>query len=145
MSIHPDRKVMMSQVVRPDVDIYAEIQDVIVHYPPLAHDRAHIQIEVKGGHVVVSGNMKSQPAYEYFLNRLPTISGVQSVDSTRLYHDDEIKRSVARLTPPGVFVNIEYGLLKLTGTLPEDISAEEVVKRVSTVPGIHRIVTVFKD
>lgn len=137
---------MMSQAPasRPDVDVYADIQDVITHYPPLAHDRAWLHVEVKSSHVVVSGNIKAQPTYEYVLDHFPKVAGVESIDHSQLYYDDDIRFQVARLTTPGVFVNVESGLLKLMGSLPKEITVEELVKRVYTVPGIRKVVTVLK-
>lgn len=133
----------MSQV--PDIDVHSAVNDLIVHYPPLAHDRPHIHYEVNNGHVTVHGNLKSRLVYDYFLNKLPTVRGVQYVDHSRLYDDDEIKKQVARLIPSGVFVNVEYGLLKLTGTLTGEMTPQELVKRISVIPGITRIVTAFKQ
>lgn len=133
----------MSQI--PDIDVHSAVTDLIVHYPPLAHDHAHIHYNVQDGHVVVSGNMKSRLVYDYFLNKLPSIRGVQSVDHSRLYEDDEIRRQIARLIPPGMFVNVEYGLVKLTGTLTGGVTTEELVKRISVIPGITRIVTALKQ
>jgi hypothetical protein len=135
----------MSQtpVLRPDVDVLADIHDMIVHYPQLAHDRARMQIAVTHGHVTVTGNIKSQPAYDYLLKHLPAVEGVGSIDHSGLYHDDEIRRQIARLTPPGMFVNVEYGLVKLTGALPATLAVEDLVVNISRVPGIHKIVTAF--
>jgi hypothetical protein len=128
-----------------DIDVHSAVNDLIVRYPPLAHDRAHIHYGVNNGHVVVSGNMKSHFVYDYFLNKLPSVRGVQSVDHSRLYDDDEIRKQVARLIPSGLFINVEYGVVKLTGALSGNITPEELVKRMAVIPGITRIVTAFKQ
>jgi hypothetical protein len=129
---------------RPDLDIEMDIQDLIAHYPPLAHDQHHFRCEVNNGVVWVTGNLKSRVTQQYLLTQLPKIDGVREVQGQGLVNDDHVSRDVGKLVPTGVFVNVEYGIVKLTGRLEEGTSIDGLVDKISQqVTGIKRIYTSF--
>ncbi|MCU0499300.1 MAG: hypothetical protein MUF87_18255 [Anaerolineae bacterium] len=125
---------------RPDVDIHHDIHNLIVHYPPAAHDHRALHIEVKAGAVKLSGVFKARVTQTYILDKLPNIAGIQSLDITQLYNDDDLRLEVAKVVPFGVYVNLEYGQVKLTGKHPTDLSLETLVSRISAIPGVTRII-----
>lgn len=129
---------------RPDIDIEMDIQNLIAHYPPLAHDQHHFDYDVDNGVVTVSGNLKSRINHEYLLTQLPKITGVKSIQSQDLANDDDIRLDAAKLAPTGIFVNVEYGIIKLTGRLEEGANVDGLVGDISQrVRGIQRIYTSF--
>lgn len=129
--------------IRPDIDIEEEIHDLMMTYPPLAHDRHRLHIDVQNGGVIVKGYLKALPTLEYLLNRIEQVEGVKSIESSQLYNDETIRLQVGRVIPPGVFANLEYGAVILSGKLPEGITTEALVRNVGHVAGVHRVITSF--
>ena len=128
-------------IVRPDMDIEADIRRLIKTYPPLAHDSHYITIGVKEGEVVVTGYVKSAVTARYLLANIPFIDGVKSVVADGLYDDETLRRHVAHVTPVGVLANLEYGSAILIGKLPADVKVDELAQAVESVDGVHRVVT----
>ncbi|HEX2619512.1 MAG TPA: hypothetical protein VHL11_05175 [Phototrophicaceae bacterium] len=133
-----------TSTVRPDIDIHSDLQNLLVHYPPLAHDRHRLTYTVQHGVVTVAGYLKSRTTYHYLVNNLPLIAGVAAVSHEHLYHDDDIRLEVGRVVPFGVFANVEYGEVKLTGSLPANVIAEDLAQKIGAVPGVHRVITALK-
>lgn len=126
---------------RPDVDIHADVQDLIQHYPPLAADHHQIRILVTNGVVHFAGHVKSQPSHRYLLDAARQIKDVTEVNGAALYDEDTLRLEVAKQTPMGVQVNVRYGTVILTGELPAGMSADELVETLARVPGVERVVT----
>jgi hypothetical protein len=129
---------------RPDMDIEADLQELLVLYPPLAHDRHRLRYTVQDGHITIAGHVLSRVTHHYLVNNLPLLDGVQSVDTSQLYQDEDIRIDIGRLMPFGIFVNVEYGTVKLTGKLPPDTTVEGLVNQAMTVPGVERVVTALQ-
>jgi osmotically-inducible protein OsmY len=128
-------------VERHPLDIEHDIHELIHTYAPLRHDRHRVHITVNDGHVVLSGYIKAIPTYEYLVNNVPLIDGVKSVDSTNLHEDETIRREVGQVVPAGIQVNIEYGAVILSGSLPQGVTIEELAQKVGMVPGVHRVIS----
>lgn len=126
-----------------DIDIEANIYHTMAEYPPFMHDRHRVDFSIKDGVVTVSGYVKSNVTYVYVINRLQDIAGVRQVIAGDFYNDDELRRDVGRVVPPGVMVTMEYGAAILSGQLPEGTGVEDLVKSVGLIPGIHRVITSF--
>jgi osmotically-inducible protein OsmY len=133
----------MVQATRPDIDVQDDIYDFVAHYPPLQADRHHFSVEVSDGNVILSGHVKSPITERYLVDRAKDVRGVGSVNSDRLYNEEEIRLEVGRRIPKGVIANTVYGTVILTGMPPQDKSAESVVNDVAQVPGVQRVVTQF--
>lgn len=127
---------------RPDIDIEADIIDIILRYPPLAADRHHINITVQNGVVHVSGNTISGINRGYLLQQLATVPNVVGVDDTLFYDDNTITREAGQLIPTGVMVNTTYGVVVLSGKQPDDV--DTVAMKVAQIPGVVRVVTIFQ-
>lgn len=135
---------LSQSTTRPDMDIEVDIQDLVARYPPLAHDQHRFEYDAIAGVVKLRGNLKSRVTHQYLLTELPRIPGVKAVDSKELANDDDIRLEAAKPMPYGVFVNVEYGIVKLTGRLEEGTNIDGLVRDISRrVPGIQRIYTVF--
>ncbi len=134
----------LTKISRPDVDIEADIQDVIAHYPPLQSDWHHLHIAVNGGVVDLSGHTRSQVSRTYLIEKVEAVRGVQAVVREELYDEDTIRREAGRRTPTGVFVNARYGTVILTGSLPEGVEAAQVVNDVAQIAGVQQVVTKFE-
>lgn len=134
----------VSPTIRPDLDIEGDIHDLIATYPPLTHDRHQFHVTVTDGNVTVAGAIKSRVTYSYLLERLPQIAGVRSVNHSMLFYDDDIRLNLGRLIPLGVFVNMEYGVVKLSGTLPAGMNLEALVQEISHIGGVQRVVAALK-
>lgn len=130
---------VLTTTQRPDMDIEADLKELLMRYPPLTHDRHRLTYSVENGQVTIAGNLKSRVTYHYLVNNLPLIDGAQSVDTTQLFHDEDIRLSVGQLMPFGVFVNVEYGMVKLSGKLPPDTNLEMLVNQVMSVPGVKHV------
>ncbi len=133
----------MTQASRPAIDIEEDIRDIIAHYPPLQEDRHHINIDVNGSEVILSGHVKSLNTRRYLIDRVRGIAGVSSVNDDQLYTEEGIRLESGRRIPLGVIANPIYGTVVLTGALPEGKTAEDVVKDVALIPGVARVVTKF--
>lgn len=128
---------------RPDLDIHEEIEDIIVHYPPMVNDRHHVKITVDDGVVNVVGHMRTTITRRYLIETLPTIKGVAKVDDSQLYDDEAIRLEVGQLIPQGVFANIEYGVVILSGRLPHGSSEAELVQKVKAIAGVRMVTSRF--
>ncbi len=132
-----------AQTARPDVDIASDIQEIMVHYPPLAADRPHVRVTVTDGHVTLSGHVKSPISARYLQERALEVRGVNSIQFDKLYDEETLRLDAGTKVPEGVQVNARYGVVILTGQLPEGTSEQEVVSAVASVPGVERVVTSF--
>lgn len=130
--------------VRADEDIAAEIDHLITHYPPLAHDRHALTIEVEAGQVTVRGNVMSPNTAEYLLHRLGDVAGVQGVKADQLYDDQTLRLEIARLLPPGVMVAMmRQGQVVLTGDLTPNSNFDALAAPLVNLPGVRRVINGF--
>lgn len=133
----------MTQTTRPDVDIEEDIRDLIAHYPPLQADRHHLRIAVQDGTVVLSGHVKSLVTWRYLVDRAAQVSGVYTVNSDQLYSEEMIRLEAGQRIPTGVIANVVYEAIVLTGQLPEGANADDIVRELSLIPGVERVLTKF--
>jgi osmotically-inducible protein OsmY len=132
-------------VSRPDVDIEADIEHLIAHYPPLVKDRHSFKTLVQNGVVTVSGHVQTPITRSYLLKNLPLVPGVTDVKSDYLYSDETIRLEASRLIPVGVVLGrVQYGSVVLTGTLPDGTTADALVSQIRNVPGVKQVFTDFE-
>ncbi len=124
---------------RPDVDIEEEIGQLVRSFSPLKASRSYFTYKTSGGHVKVSGNVRSPQARRVLLDNIPRIKGVVSCDGSELYDDEMVRFAVGQLLPPGVFANVHFGAVALTGRLPDSASADTIVNVVRGVKGVRRV------
>ena len=137
-------EVSSQSIVRPDLDIEVDIQDLVAHYPPLAHDQHHFDFNVADGVVTLTGNLKSRVTHQYILANLPQIEGVKEVWAEALVNDDDLRLEISKQIPTGIFVNVEYGITKLTGRLESGTDVDTLMSSlISSVQGIKRIYIAF--
>jgi hypothetical protein len=129
--------------VRPDIDIDADVVDIIVRYPPLAMDRHHIQVKVENGVVYLSGHTTTPINRRYLVDRVAVLPGVIGVNADGLYDDVNISLAAGQLIPTGVIANSHYGTVVLSGKAPTDVDG--VAMRVAQIPGVVRVVTLFSE
>lgn len=130
-------------ITRPDMDIYADVEDVITYYPPLVNDRHHVKVQVEAGVVTVSGHVKTTISINYLRDNLTHIEGVKSVDMSQLFSDERLRIDIGQFIPMGVWANIEYGHVILSGHLPDGVSVSSVSAQISSLPGVRDIRTQF--
>jgi len=128
---------------RPDMDIEEDIHTMIAHYPPLQADRHRFDIDVVDGVVIPHGHVKTVISRRYLIDQIAKVRGVLSVNSDRLYDEEDIRLEAGQRIPTGVIINVSYGAVILTGALPEGATEEEVARAVAQVPGVERVVTKF--
>jgi osmotically-inducible protein OsmY len=128
---------------RPDVDIYEDIDQIIVRYPPMVNDRHHIKASVENGAVKLAGHVRTGITLRYLLDSVAQIPGVATVDSSQLYNDETVRREVGQLVPPGVFVNVEIGVVILSGRLPPGTDAATLIEQVRAAPGVRQVIAKF--
>src|SRR5690349_16329747 len=131
-------------VTRSDLDIRDDIEDVILHYPPSNNDRHHIDVRVEGGIATISGNVKTPITRDYMLNAISLVRGLAGLQANRLYDDETLRLELGQVSPLGVYVNVEYGTVVLSGKLPDGASDTELVHRIAAVRGVNRVVTAFR-
>lgn len=132
-------------VVRPDTDIRADIESLIVHYPPLNNDRFHIQVRVEGGVALLSGHVRSFNTYSYFMQALEQVPDLRGVNADYLHVDENIRLEVGSVLPAGLIANVSYGTVVLSGKSPDDMTIDEVVARIGAIPGVVRVVVALRD
>ncbi|CAG1771662.1 hypothetical protein BAC2_01874 [uncultured bacterium] len=130
-------------IVRPDMDIDADVIDIILRYPPLVSDRHHIQVKVNDGVVSFIGHTSNPINRGYLVDRVMALPGVVDVNAEALYDDVNISLATGQVLPTGVIANTYYGTVVLSGKAPADV--DTVAMRVAQVPGVVRVVTTFGE
>lgn len=125
---------------RPDVDIAEDISNIMVHYPPLAADRPHVQVNVENGRAVLSGYLRTPISRRYLIDHVVEVPDVTSVEADELYDDDSLKLEIGTLLPEGVMVIQRYGTSILTGEMPDDATLNALIEQIGSVRGVKRIV-----
>jgi osmotically-inducible protein OsmY len=133
----------MAVATRPDVDIVEDIEDLMMHYPPAAHDRHRIHVSAEDGVVTLSGYTKAPVTRSYLLEHIKNVSGVKAVQAKAFYDDESLRLSIGRIVPTGVQVMVEYGAAILAGKLPAGVNEAQVETKVGAVPGVHKVVLAF--
>lgn len=134
---------MATIVTRPDVDILADVEATITYYPPMVNDRHHVKVKVQEGVVELLGYVKTPITRNYLQDHLAQINGVRGVDVSRLYNDEDLRREIGQHIPFGVWANVEYGHVILTGHLPDGMSAANLTTQISRVAGVRSVRTSF--
>lgn len=134
-----------SPAARADVEIEADIDNIIVRYPPLNHDRNHLHVDVQNGVANIRGHVRSVNTRDFFLQALGTVDGLKGVNADYLHVDETIRLALGRVLPVGVLANVEYGTVVLSGEQPADTSVDEIVGKAGSVPGVRRVVIAFRD
>lgn len=129
--------------IRPDVDISNDVHEILVHYPPLNLDRQHVHIHVQGGVVTLSGHVKAPMSSRYLIERAALVPDVVRVDAHGLHNEEEIRLAAGSVVPEGVIVNVRYGTVILNGDLPADAKLDDMVQKVTQIPGVERVITAF--
>ncbi len=130
-----------STSARPDGDIVNDIIEIIVHYPPLAADRPHLHVAVEHGRAVLTGHVRTPINRLLLVERTAQVADVSSVDASALYDEETIRLEVGALLPDGVIAAPRYGLMILTGELPDGAALDALIQNVGGVRGVDRIVT----
>lgn len=126
-----------------DVDIQAAIDRLVTHYPPLVQDRHQLDFEVDKGKVVARGWVRTTITRRYLVDGLTALAGVVAVNSDQLYSDDDLRLQIGRLVPVGVFANMGYGAIVLTGDLPKGTTAAKLSAAIGKVKGVRAVYTDF--
>jgi osmotically-inducible protein OsmY len=141
--------VQPEQLVRyyPDAAISEELHRLIAEDPALTtDDKRHIQADVENGVVTVSGNVRVRQTHDYMDARAVSAPGVVSVRN-ELHVDFEIETAIgfalnaAGASPLGkAYVRSNLGEVQIDGTVPTERAAEDVVRIVARVPGVHSVI-----
>lgn len=131
------------QASRPDMDIEADVEDIIVHYPPLMNDRHHLNVHVEDGAVTVTGHTRSAITREYLVDAVNKIAGVIRANTDLLFCDDDIRRDVGHLIPEGVYANVQRGVVVLTGQPASGVNTVDLTTKLTAVPGVRAVRTQF--
>ena len=133
----------MAVVIRPDIDIDADLQQIIKNYPPLNNDRHHVTVSVNHGEVSVAGHIKAPMTRRVLASRFRNVAGVRSVNTDALYDDETIRLAAGKLIPAGALVTSDYGTVVLAGTLDADTSAK-VIRQLEHIPGVKHVINAVK-
>lgn len=128
---------------RADIDVMSDINNLIVQYPPLNQDRKQVDFYIHNGVVTVSGHVRSPITRRYIIERLPNIDGVRGVTSERLYDDESIQRDVGQHLGArditSVIANVYYGIVILTGSLPDGVSVQDLASDIARITGVTEV------
>lgn len=124
-----------------DADLEYAVEQVFIAYPPAMHDRHRIHLTVNDGQVAVKGYVKTAIIRKYLQDHIARVEGVKLVDFGGFYDDEFIRLEAGQVVPHGIYVNVIYGAVILSGTLPSDMNVEELVRKVGSVVGVNRVVT----
>jgi osmotically-inducible protein OsmY len=124
---------------RPDVDIEADIEQLVRSFAPLKASRSFLTFRVEAGHVIIEGNVRNPQARRVLVENVPRIEGVSSIDHSRLYDDEMVRFAVGQILPPGIFAAVQYGNVALTGRLSLTASADAIIQAVKAIPGVRRV------
>jgi osmotically-inducible protein OsmY len=129
---------------RDDTAVLSDIHHLIATYPPLTKDRHALQVTVQKGAVTVSGHVQTPSTRRYFLDKLAQLPGVSAVKSDEFYEDQTLRIEVGKIIPVGVIVaRVQYGVVVVSGQLPDGMTEEDLGRHIQTVPGVKRVVTAF--
>jgi osmotically-inducible protein OsmY len=134
---------VLPSVQRPDEDIEEEIGHLIRSFATLKASRPYFTYHSERGQVTLKGNVRSAQARAVLIDNIPRLRGVVGCDATALYEDEALRFEVAQLIPPGLFANVHYGVVGLTGQLPTGASAEAIINAINQVSGVRRVTTDF--
>lgn len=124
-----------------DSEVEANIQHFVARYPPLTKDRKAFKVAVKDGAVTITGHVQTANTRTYFIDHLPEIEGVSSINAEGLFDEQSIRLDVARVLPFGVQANVRYGTVILAGELPSGTSFESLAATVAAVPGVAGVLS----
>lgn len=130
-------------VERTDEDIMQDLHRLVRSYKPLIMSRGRFRYHVRNGVVMLSGNINTRVNRQLFVDEIVQLDGVVALDDTHLYDDDTLSLMIAKLLPNGVRLHCDHGVIILTGRLPDDVSADELVGRITEVPGVRAVTTKF--
>lgn len=133
----------VQESTRQDPDILEAIQTIIARYPPLTADRHRIDVTVQAGVVILNGHVKTPITRLYLVERIAELEGVRGISADSLFDDETIRLEVGRRLPDGVIANVSYGVVVLSGHLPEGTASEQVAQVAGAVPGVNKVVTHF--
>ena len=133
----------MLGATRQDPDILEAIHSIIARYPPLTADRHHLRIAVQSAVVNLEGHVKTPITRLYLVERVAVLDGVHGISADGLYDDETIRLEVGRRLPDGVIANLTYGVVVLSGSVPEGMTSVEVAQLAGVVPGVDKVVTHF--
>jgi osmotically-inducible protein OsmY len=130
---------------RPDIDLEHDLEEIIIHYPPLMQDRHHIQVSVKSGVVTVQGYTRSPNSRRYLLEKIPLVEDVTEVHADQFFDDESIRFEVGRLIPAGqIFVRMEHGVVILSGRVPDGVNLGEIIQKVQQIPGVRKVFSLVR-
>jgi ribose 5-phosphate isomerase len=126
--------------VRPAADIHEDIAGLIRSYPPLVQSRHQFMVEIADGVVTVRGYIKSIIAERVLQDNLPRIPGVVAVDLDALYNDESMRMALGKVVPAGALITVDYGVVIVSGHLPQGLTEEKLTAQIEQVPGVRRVV-----
>lgn len=133
----------VAAVPRPDVDIAADIDNLLTVYPPMVKDRDYVHYTVDEGAVTLAGHVRTGITRRYITETVQGLPGVKSLDDSQLYDDGALRLEAGQVIPVGVMVSVEYGVVILSGHLPAGANERELVSRIEALPGIRAVRTNF--
>ncbi len=133
----------VSVVPRADVDIAADIDNLLSMYPPMVNDRDYLHYTVDDGAVTLAGHVRTGITKRYITETVQGLPGVKSLDYSQLYDDGTLRLDVGQVIPVGVLVTVEYGVVILTGRLPDGTNERALVSQVEALPGVRAVRTSF--
>jgi len=142
----PDTLWLPHPTGRPDEHVLAEVCDRLwLDDTTRASERSALAVDVRNGHVFLTGHVTNQLYREHVIGRVRSVRGVQVVHDA-LVADPDLRTQVAqalaanaRTRSAMIRVGASHGWVLLAGEVPDEATrtaAEEVAAQVAAVRGV---------
>jgi osmotically-inducible protein OsmY len=135
--------IVAPEVVADEV-IAQEIRDYIRSYDPLKASRDKLNVAVMNGVVRLSGYVETKRVRRFLMDYIPDLPGVLAIDDTLLYDDESLMLEVGKILPWGVRIRVDHGMVSLIGTLPNTVTAQDLILDISEIPGVDEVINLLK-
>jgi osmotically-inducible protein OsmY len=102
-----------------------------------------MDINVKNGVVNARGHVKTPVSRDKFIENAQQIPGVKTVNTDHLYDDSTLRLDVAKVLPYGVYSNLQYGAVILTGKIPEGTTEKKLTSAIRKIKGVRAVLLNF--
>ncbi len=122
-----------------DEDILESLHILVRANDQIRVSRSYFSYTVVNGVVKLVGNVKTPIVRRAFKDNVLQLAGVNAVDDTELFDDEGILLAVGKVLPFGMRARLNHGAVALSGILPEETSADEMVANVGEIPGVRMV------
>lgn len=130
-----------------DANLVMAVRNALSQYTPLRIWEQGVQVDVQGGTVILSGNVRSRAVKEMAERIARGVKGVSAVQN-QLLADTDVEVAVAQALSadvrtragfPGILVGVVFGVVYLKGTVASADIKNAATEIVAKVAGVRRV------